>query len=587
MPLRNDLLNPIPGENPAGENLRYAPVIDKIKEARRQDDDAPQGEWARERKVADWSLTAKLTQDTLATKSKDLQLVAWLSEAVLRREGIGTFKDVIDFARNLLEQFWDGLYPELEDGDAELRATPLQWIGDRLEMPVKQLPLTRKGLNWFQYKESRAVGSEAAADTSEKQEAREKQIKAGKITLEVFDKEFEETPKKFYVDQLAIYDGTLKSLTGLGGTCDEKFGGAAPSFGTLQSALEEVRNTIHVLLQKKRETEPDEPEPEAELTPEAAAVDAGEPAAGDAADASARGARPSGALFVQPADASDAVRSLLAVAAYLRAQDEFTPAPYLMTSGFRWGELRAKGESIDPRMLAAPPTEVRQKLKSLALDGAWKQVLKEAQSVAALEYGRGWLDVHRYIARACSSLGAQGEPIRLAVISGVRGLLAYYPSLPGMTLMDDTATANAETLIWLRDEVLPPPPDETDDGAAQAVAFDQALEAAKTGRPEVAIQILMRELGQERTGRGRFLRKAQAARICMSAGHEAIAHLILQDLAAEIENRKLEEWEAPELVAQALALFVQCLGPDKEGEKQRLYESICRLDPRTALTVQR
>jgi hypothetical protein len=73
----------------------------------------------------------------------------------------------------------------------------------------------------------------------------------------------------------------------------------------------------------------------------------------------------------------------------------------------------------------------------------------------------------------------------------------------------------------------------------------------------------------------------------MSAGHEAIAHLILQDLAAEIENRKLEEWEAPELVAQALALFVQCLGPDKEGEKQRLYESICRLDPRTALTVQR
>ena len=45
MPLRDDILNPIPGDNPSGENLRYAPVYDKIKEARRQDDDAPQGQW--------------------------------------------------------------------------------------------------------------------------------------------------------------------------------------------------------------------------------------------------------------------------------------------------------------------------------------------------------------------------------------------------------------------------------------------------------------------------------------------------------------------------------------------------------------
>ena len=37
MPLRDDLLNPIPGDNPSGESLRYAPVFDKIKEARREE----------------------------------------------------------------------------------------------------------------------------------------------------------------------------------------------------------------------------------------------------------------------------------------------------------------------------------------------------------------------------------------------------------------------------------------------------------------------------------------------------------------------------------------------------------------------
>ncbi len=87
MPLRNDLLNPISADKPAGENLRYAPVYDKIKEARREDDDAPQGDWKRERKVADWPLAIKLISEALATKTKDLQLAAWLAEAMLNREG--------------------------------------------------------------------------------------------------------------------------------------------------------------------------------------------------------------------------------------------------------------------------------------------------------------------------------------------------------------------------------------------------------------------------------------------------------------------------------------------------------------------
>jgi len=99
MPLRNDLLNPISAENPAGENLRYAPVYDKIKEARRQDDDAPQGDWTYDRKVADWPLTIKLISETLATKSKDLQLVAWLAEAMLIREGVSGLREVLPGAR--------------------------------------------------------------------------------------------------------------------------------------------------------------------------------------------------------------------------------------------------------------------------------------------------------------------------------------------------------------------------------------------------------------------------------------------------------------------------------------------------------
>ena len=88
MPLRDDLLNPIPGDNPSGAYLYYAPIYDKIKEARRQEDaPGPSGVWARERKAADWNLVIKLAGEALATQSKDVQLAVWLAEAYFKKEG--------------------------------------------------------------------------------------------------------------------------------------------------------------------------------------------------------------------------------------------------------------------------------------------------------------------------------------------------------------------------------------------------------------------------------------------------------------------------------------------------------------------
>ena len=43
MPLPDNLLNPIPGENPSGEDLRYAPIYDQIKEARREEEEVRRG----------------------------------------------------------------------------------------------------------------------------------------------------------------------------------------------------------------------------------------------------------------------------------------------------------------------------------------------------------------------------------------------------------------------------------------------------------------------------------------------------------------------------------------------------------------
>src|ERR1700751_929390 len=120
MPLREDILAPIAGENPSGIDLRYDTkllIFDKIREARRQDDGLAQGDWQSERKVANYPLVTKLAQDTLATVSKDLQLAAWLTEALLVTEQYAGLRQGINVCHGLLTNFWETIYPVIEDGD--------------------------------------------------------------------------------------------------------------------------------------------------------------------------------------------------------------------------------------------------------------------------------------------------------------------------------------------------------------------------------------------------------------------------------------------------------------------------------------
>jgi len=258
MPVKEDLLQPIPGSNPAGTNLRYDPIYDKIKEARREEDDVEQGDWKRARKVADWPLVIKLASDALATKSKDLQIAAWLTEALLKQEALGGLRAGLGLLHGLLEKFWDHLYPELEGGDAELRAGPLNWVGRYLEAGVRMVPLDKAGHDVLKYKESRTVGYEADAKGDEKkQAARQAAISEKRLTPEEFDKAFDATPKPWYKQLVADLDGCLKAVQGLDELGQQKFEDASPSYSALSQALEEVQHIARQLLEKKLQTDPD------------------------------------------------------------------------------------------------------------------------------------------------------------------------------------------------------------------------------------------------------------------------------------------------------------------------------------------
>ena len=589
MPLRDDLLNPIAGGNPAGADLRYDPVYEKIKEARREDDDAPQGEWQHARKVADWPLVIKLAGDALATRSKDLQLAAWLGEAMLRREGFGAFHATLDVTRGLLDKFWEHLYPEIEDGDLEMRAAPLDWIGLKLDIPVKLAPLNRAGHSYLQYAEARSIGTEQEADgDTAKRAKREEAIAARKPTIEEFDKAFADTPKAF-VKQLATdVAATIASLQALDALARDKFGDLAPSFIKLREVLEEEQRVVGQLLAKKLEQDPDP----VEAAP--AVVDAAGAALGGATD----GPR---VLSAEPVDRNDAASRVISAARFLRRTEALSPASYLMLRALRWGELRAAGSNPDPKLLEAPTTQIRTQLRGLMLDSAWDQLLEAAETVMGTSVGRGWLDLQRYTLTACQALGEDYALVASAIRGELRALLGAIPSLPSMALMDDMPTATGTTLQWLRDEKII---GGEEDGADDAIAVtspalvsteardregragvERAAAEVRAGRPEKAIELLMRALDREKTRRGRFLRQAELARVMVDAGFVQVAQPILQELMADIEAHKLDEWEAGELVARPMALMYRCL-EKLDGDssmRQDLYTRIARLDPLQAI----
>lgn len=625
MPLRQDLLNPIPGDNPSGQNLRYAPVYEKIKEARREDADAPQGDWQFVRKVASWNDVVKLAGDALATQSKDLQLAVWLAEALLRREGIKAFSQCLTLLLRMMEQFWDTLYPELEDGDAELRAAPLDWLANRIDEPLRQTPLTQSGYTFFTFKQSRVMGFEADATADAKRQMRKQMIDEGKVTPEEFDEAALATPAAFYQKLQQDTEECLLAINALNDFCNERFGDFAPSFSRCRGVVEEIGQTIRTLLNKKGvlpQAAP-QPEPEAEqiqVAPppppvESKPAQAPTPAVSTPpspkVDKTAPSAAGSVGISLEPTDKEDAAMRIAAIAKWLRQKDQYNIEPFLMLRGLRWGELRYNGEQIDEQMLEAPSAEIRIELARMNREQKWEELIESAEQAMGLPCGRGWLDLQRYVVNALAERGNWFVEVAKAIRTELRGLLTDLPKLLDMSLADGTPVANPETQDWIRAEVMtataivqstavetitvispalseaaPPKLDRSETRADDV--FESALESARSGQFNQAIQAVSDQLARERSGRGRFQRRMQLAHLFMASGRPRIAQPILDDLARELERRNLEQWEEGEAIAHPLELLFRCLAA-VDGESDRraeIYSRICRLAPARALEIE-
>jgi type VI secretion system protein ImpA len=455
MPFRDDLLEPIEGENPSGPNLQYdVKVFDVIKEARQEDDDSiPSGKWERAPKKADRPLVIKIAGDTLAKRSKDLRLAAWYSESLLRKEGFSVLAPSLDYFLKLEEGFWDTVHPEPDEDDKslDLRIGAMEMAASLMAQSLKVIPLTRDKIDWFGYQDARALGFEADATTDAKRAARADAVARDKLTGEDLQKSIDGTPKAFYAETEGILVQSLALIDDLDRLNEEKYGDDYPSLNKLKSSIEEVKLVVSGILNEKRKTDPDPVEVvEEEVVEGAEEVEGAEGEGGEPGVkvAKTRRTAPSGT----PADKEDAYLQVAACAELVLDVDPTSAVPYLLCTALRFGETRVA--NLDNFSFAvAPPSETRKALRKLASDSNWRELTKLCIATMPEPCGRVWLDLQRYMWLAAQ--GSGNPALATTVVSTVRSLLNDFPNLRRMTLDDDTSAANSETQLWIDTEVRP------------------------------------------------------------------------------------------------------------------------------------
>jgi type VI secretion system protein ImpA len=325
------LLAPISEDNPCGENLQYSGLYDEIREARRSDDSLAQGDWQREPKNSEWPKVVYLSATALSAKTKDLQIGAWLTEALVELYGFAGLRDGLRVMRGLHEQFWDKLYPPLEEGDLEARANALSFMDSKLEIPLKKMLVTNSGsgldYSYIQWEESTKFDiPENIESLDANAYTRMSELKAqaeaeGRTTGEAWRKAKGSTRRAFYEATHAVLNECWEEFQALDRVMDERFGRHTPGLGALKKSLDGVRTLVEKLAKEKRILEPD-----------AVSQEAG-------ADDNVEGESGAGGSKGPLRTRADALRQLAEVAEYFQGAEPHSPGAYLVQRAIKWGQI--------------------------------------------------------------------------------------------------------------------------------------------------------------------------------------------------------------------------------------------------------
>ena len=231
----DQLLAPLPGAQPCGEDMLFSAEFDSIQDARRFDDPSlDQGEWVTEIKEADWRAVIAESTSLLQNRTKDLRLAAWLAEALSKECGFAGLREGYELIAGLCEQFWEHLYPLPEADDPEARTGSMAWLATRSSQLICEVPLVEAGKGGYSLIDWEVATSLVEAIRRDPEQADE--LSRGKITLEQFESARRATPPAFYKTLHDDVVGCGAALLRLESVLDARAGDHAPSFRPAREA---------------------------------------------------------------------------------------------------------------------------------------------------------------------------------------------------------------------------------------------------------------------------------------------------------------------------------------------------------------
>lgn len=564
-PLLEDVVRPIPGANPCGEDvsydadfLRLKEEIDKLNTIDTRVDQEKAAELARGLKGAgqaaqpaenvaepngvrratgmDAAFVISSAQAILRDKSKDLRVVSYLALALARRDGLAGVAEGAAAYALIVESCWDGLFPPLKrmTGRKNAIEVGVRWLLDALE----------------------GVTPAAASRTP---------LEALRASASSLTKAFTTRELPDLAQQLAVLDARIADLL-------TRVPADAPSA----------------------------------VAPDAAAVQPTLPASSNGA--SSHGATHTGApAIVAPQSSAQAAEMLVRAAAWMRQSEPRRPAAYRLTRSLRWDALGTEPPNQQQKTaIEAPPAARRDYLLGLHKRGEWADFVREAEGSFCQPPFHVWLDLQRLIVAALENLGAELALVRDAVVRELQLLIARLPGLPSLLFADGrTRFADAATVSWLEEVVKPKAtsaPNVRDSArqsrghAGLAARFAEPRKRFNDGDLAGALAVLQRGAADDASQHDRFLRRLYSATLCLEGGQLAVARALLEELEEDIEAHRLDRWDPPlalDVWTRLYACYSAQAGRAGRGgdvqqighDLQRVFARICRVDTARALAT--
>ena len=268
-----------------------------------------------------WRVVFDLAPQLLRDSTKDLEIACWYTEALIRKAGFRGLRDGFSLIRQLIETFWDNIFPLPDDDGIETRLAALTGLNGEgaegvLIAPIRTTLITEGGqagrpFGYWQYKQ--ALDAQRMTDEL----GRAEQIAKNGFNLDDIQKAVEQSSPEFYVNLRDDVRDSLEEYKRIGQLLAERCGAqqSPPSSNIINILTDTLGAITHIARDKL---------PVAET---ANGAEAG-------ADGSASGI-PGGPIKTR----AEALKQLGYISQFFRRTEPHSPLSYIIEKAVRWGDM--------------------------------------------------------------------------------------------------------------------------------------------------------------------------------------------------------------------------------------------------------